>query len=404
MIATIRDSELLRSMRPVDVQMYLRAKGWTPRESSSDFGSAWLLRRPGEKLSEVLVPKTVEIDDYVNRMSDILSDLERVEGRPQTQLLADITNVLADVVRVRSANDDTADGTIPLPDGARLIQAVRDLILDAASSAKEPRPIYASQRSEEAKAFVEHSRLGQSEVGSYIITIITRLTEPTELPLFSGVTIDPPFERRVSLTLSDALDTLTRGSERALMTGDLGLLTTSHDHGVSANLCEAIVEMSGPQKRPIDISFAWSPVIAVPLETVNHVSIRSEHIKIIDAVAHKIRESVALEDFQLNGMVTKLARGMTEKSGAIVIHGIIDEKLRKVTVLLVEGDYDNATTAHRDHSLVQCVGSLRKVGRVYVLDKPRGFMVVPKSLGTNSSDGSESMPLFYPPSSVEDDG
>src|SRR5258708_26865608 len=112
--------------------------------------------------------------------------------------------------------------------------------------------------------------------------------------MFPESHIDAPFERRVSLTLADALDTLMRGSEVALKTGEIEPLTKAHQHGISANLCEAIVEMSGPRKQPIDVFFGWSPMFAVPPETVSRVLIQSKHIEIIDAVGQRIHESVPL--------------------------------------------------------------------------------------------------------------
>jgi hypothetical protein len=389
MISAIRDSAFLRSISPSEVQLYLKAKGWTPRESSSsELGSAWLLRRPSDKLAEILVPNTTNIADYANRIGDILSELERLEGRPQDQIIVDVINVLADVVRVRSANEDTIDGTIPLDDGARLIQSAKELMLDAASSAKEPKLVYASHRPEEAKKFVTHSRLGQSEVGSYVITIISRLEQSPMIALFPDDSINDPFGRRVVLTLAEALDTLVLGSEQALLTGEIGHLTNTPERGVSANLCEAIVEMSGPKRRPIEISFGWSPLYVVPPNTASRVNIRSEHISIIEAVAQKIREDVPLEDFALIGVVTDLHRGTKEEIGRITVHAIVDGRVRKVSLKLGESDYANATRAHKDRLQVQCLGALRKSGRSYVLENPKTFdvIVIPPDQDAPESD------------------
>src|SRR5579872_565006 len=119
MIAVIRDPGLLRSVRPESIHLYLESRGWRPHLKVSEFGSVW--HSVQNRSIELLVPDTAAIGDYANRLGDLLADLERVENRSQLNILSDILNIIYDVIRVRSSNEDTADGTIRIDEGAHLV-------------------------------------------------------------------------------------------------------------------------------------------------------------------------------------------------------------------------------------------------------------------------------------------
>src|ERR1022692_3376588 len=99
MNATGRDFVLRRAVRPQDLRAYLQANAWREKAPFSEYGAVWVLNRPGQKTLEALVPNIVEIDDYSARVSDLLGVLELAEGRPQTEVIVDIVNALADVIR-----------------------------------------------------------------------------------------------------------------------------------------------------------------------------------------------------------------------------------------------------------------------------------------------------------------
>jgi hypothetical protein len=374
MMTTIRDPRALHSIRPLDLRTYLEGKSWVLKAAASDFGAAWVLRRPGAKTVEVLVPATTEIDDYATRISDLLSTLESVERRSQTEILVDVANALADVIRVRSADEDTADGTILLEDGVRLIKSARDMVLDAASSAKDPKPIYPNRRSDEVAAFIERSRLGQSERGSYVITLISRLTPPANGQLLPG--LHDPFERIATRTLAEALDTIRRGADHALSTGEIAPLTQAYRQGVSANLCDAVVEMSGPKQHLLEIRFSWSPAYTIPDDAIHQVEIRPEHIPIIEEAARRLRDNAPLEDFQLVGVVIGLQRAEGEAIGRVTVLGFVEGRPRRVYLELGSTEYGEAGRAHIDRIPVNCVGELVKLNRAYILRNIRSFVVV----------------------------
>ena len=93
-------SELLRSFRPEDIQLYLSARGWVrDATASSTLGSMY--RYPENEDAEALLPVRRELADYEGRVADIIQILAVVEGRSVWQILSDISCPSADILRVQ---------------------------------------------------------------------------------------------------------------------------------------------------------------------------------------------------------------------------------------------------------------------------------------------------------------
>lgn len=373
MKAVVRDVTLLRAIRPEDLQVYLEANGWFRRAAVSKFGALWLLEKKGHRAFEALVPNTDVIDDYPARVSDLLDVLEVSEGRSQIEILVDVMNSRTDVVRVRATGADTEDGTIALDDGVRLVKAAREMMLSAASSAADPKPLYTSRRSEKVSAFVQHSRMGQSERGSYVITILSPVPPPMNREMIPG--LKDPFERIVTRTLAEALEQIREGAESALSSGDLTGLTEGVERGVSANLCDAIVEMSGPRRQALEVGFSWSPALQIPEGATNRIVIKPQHIEIIEEAGKRLRDSAPQEDFSLVGIVIGLQRAAQDLIGRLTVLGFVDGKPRRVSLELGPSAYSEAARAHDSRTPVTCVGNLQKLGRTYVLKDVKQFDV-----------------------------
>src|SRR5262249_33707837 len=140
---------------------------------------------------EVLLPLTPDLRDFPERMSEVLRTLELVENRDQLQILNDLTSARADVVRIRRPGPD--DGTILLEDGVSLINSAFDMVLAAACTTVTPKLYYPGKKPTAATDYLRKTRLGQSERGSYVLTVISPVPPRTMDELIPG--FHDPFER-----------------------------------------------------------------------------------------------------------------------------------------------------------------------------------------------------------------
>src|SRR5438034_1338067 len=83
----------------------------------------------------------------------------------------------------------------PLEDGAQFFENAKDLILAAACAADTPRSYYPTRKPAKAMEYLRKTRLGQTETGSFVLTILSRV--PPSLSASNGVLfeIEEPFER-----------------------------------------------------------------------------------------------------------------------------------------------------------------------------------------------------------------
>ena len=194
----ITDPQVITASNPFDLASYLRAHGWRRGNAISE-GRAhlWLHQIEADNI-DVIVPADRTVRDYRARMIEALQTLEAIEQRSQLEIIADIQQASADIIRWRIIQDDSSDGTIPLEDGQLFITQVRSQLLAAACAAAQPMQFFANRKPAAATEYMRQTRLGQSERGSYVVTVLSPV--PPALPLHGADEQPDPFERRVSLT------------------------------------------------------------------------------------------------------------------------------------------------------------------------------------------------------------
>jgi hypothetical protein len=318
-------------------------------------------------------------------MAEILQTLELTEQRSQLEIFNDLIMTTADVVRVRLRGKESADGSIPLEEGAQVVQRVRDAFMAAACSAWEPRPYYERRRPNVAVDYIRKVRLGQTERGSFVVTVISPV--PPELnatPIessddnrtASAAPIEDPYERRVVTMLAQGLRSAETAAQQAAATNELAAFQDAVPHGLSANLCEALAGLSGPdENRSVEFGFSWSRTRPV-IDGIQRVSFEADEIKIIREAGRVFRETFPREDFELVGTVVKLERYDGTPSGRVTVLGLVDDRLRQVILELTDPDYHVAVKVHEAGAPIFCTGLLRREGRNYRLLQPREVAMI----------------------------
>jgi hypothetical protein len=215
--------------------------------------------------------------------------------------------------------------------------------------------------------------MGQSERGSYVVTVVSELSRQNR-ELIPGHR--DPFERQVTRTLSDALGAVKDSCATALQTGNVHHFREVVNRGVSANLCEALVGMSGAGRRELQIAIGWSRVHPPPGDILSEVTLETTEILTVEQAVPVLRLAAPYEAFEMIGLVVGLRRAQGEETGHVVVMGPVETKIRKVHIELDAADYDFAIAAHRQKSAVHCTGELVRVGRSFVLRDPQGFALI----------------------------
>lgn len=373
----VDDIQALSTLRPLDIAAYLRARGWSEVEADDPI-SVWETSAGGSTY-EILAPLHQDWRDYGRRVQSVVETLGEAEGRSQLAILRDIVAVSADVVRLRAVSGTSTDDTIGFLDGLGMAAAGRELMLAAACSAARPQKSYAARKPTQATRFLEGLRLGQSERGSYVLTVISPVTpalhrSPTQtlLPEVSAAFAAEPYERRVTRTLGTALAQLHHAASRGAATGELTAFEEAVPMGVSADLCEALDFIRESSRiSAFELSIGWAPSRPLPVAVANRTLFTPDVLEVIHEAGLLLRERSTIDDFDLEGPVIKLHQPPSHSQGTAVIFGLVNKKSRQVSVELSGDDWSLATRALREHHVFRCTGELTRTGKSYLLQNPR---------------------------------
>jgi hypothetical protein len=282
----------------------------------------------------------------------------------------------SDVIRVRIADDDLADGSIPIEEHTRTSQKVRDMMMAAACTAIERRAVWHKRKPDLALAYLRSVRIGQTERGSYVLTVISRvppMLRSGHLPFEEEP--EDPFERKVTRGLADALLAIKQAAEGSAADGSVDAFEAAVPLGVTANLCDAVAGLSSDDDsdRSVEFAFSWSRSRPVTEGQVSSIVLPSDRVPFVREAGRLLRKRSPIEDFALQGPVVKLERAEGSPVGWVTVLGIVDNEPKHVRVQLPEREYARAVDAHRNAQAVSCTGRLVREGRGYELGTPTWF-------------------------------
>jgi len=383
MIATVNDPDALRAVSPLDTAAYLRASGWRRSYEVGDKAAVWIRRSEENEEFEILLPLDSELRDYPPRIGEALRTLELLERRSQLDILSDLLLTSADVVRVPMHPGRNAHGTVPIEVGVPFLQQVRAMMLAAACAAMGPRSYFRTRKPEEAEEYLDTVELGPSERGSYVFTVLSPVPPAfAQLPLpdMAAGAIDDPFPRRVTRTLTLALETLRTAALRAAATDDFEPLQASVEKGVSANLCDAVSEMTQLSGGSgLDVRVTWARTWKPPGDAPSDVRVPGSLLPVIREASRRFKET-APEPTEITGYVAQLRRDLQQEmlQGPVWLACLIDGKLHKVRVELSTADHQRAVKAYEAGIPVHCYGELVKEGGSFTLRYPYSFSLQPE--------------------------
>ena len=323
---------------------------------------------------------------YASHIREMVHTISVAEERSEGQIIVEIARSDADVqyVRTRPVGDS---GTAPIEDGVRAFQSLHQWVLTNAVSVSSDRPclVQPSRKPAQALDFMRSVRLGPTMEGSYILTVYIPIP-----PLIGQLAIEAdgasfpemeqPYERKVSLSLRrSASEAVDAADEVIRLGGGMKSFTQRVQHGVNANLCEALSGISGGSPEPVDIDFSWA--VSRPVEPSKPLVITANHRAVLKEAAQELRAQTPAENVRVVGAVVRLHRegstGPGEVSIAGIVEGDLNDKLRRVWFDLPDESYGVATQAHKQGSTVAVTGTLLRRGNRYQLHDPSDFYVIP---------------------------
>jgi hypothetical protein len=368
----ITDKASYEALQPLTVAAYVRSEGWKLIGFwAGKRATVW--DRDGERL---VIPEGTEFADYAQRMAEVLDLLSTVERRSQLAIYRDLTTASADVVRVRVASPVAADGTLGLDEGVILFESTREIILSAARAAVSPRAYFRGSLPGPADEYLKKVRMGQTERGSYVATVVCPVSPELQNSLAEGQ-IEDPYDRKVTQTLARSLQHASEAARTAALTQEMAPFQKAVPYGVSSNLCEALSAMGDmiPEAQ-IEFGFTWARTRRQPTDALRQIILSADTLPTMREAARLLKVESWDDDFEVYGPVVSLASSDIAQGGTVIVQALLDGVgARKVQLRLNAEAYRQAVTAHESVADIRCRGRLKKEGRYLTISEVHGFTV-----------------------------
>ena len=380
--ATISATEA-SSVLPRDAQEYLRHSGWKPQDEP--YNGLRVFDWP-DALDQAFVPFSTDLPDYGERMRDLVLKLASMEGRPPTQIVTDLRNWDADVLRFRLAPvspkpAEREAGSVLFSTMRGLVDGIREAVLSAGQTVLRPRLNHAKLAFGPAQRLLDKCRFNQTEVGSYVVSV--------SCPLNALAADEPegadrqeervPYARRTTRTLYRSMIELDEAIQRAEINRLVDTLgATPNSATISANLCNALLDMRPAEDGLLlSISPHWAPKLAAPADFARHRSVRftQDEFEAVEEIYRQLKPDIEPEPELYLAWVDELKGTENEegrREGDVIVRFFNGERMVKARAHLNVDQYAEALRSHNPARPVWIGGRLHykpRVSRLEDVDK-----------------------------------
>jgi hypothetical protein len=357
-----------------------------------------------EPRRKLLIPLDPQRPDYQELIEDALHVLAGSELAEANRVLQHLVATPGDEIRF-CKDVPTVGGAIPWSVGDELFKSAGNALKASAKASTERRASFGSQNYRIANDFLNAVLMGQTEVGSYVVTAYT----PPNQEFFEKESQRREYlfgssgahtGREVVQVMRDVLAITREALDENARTERLEQFDEAVQYGLSKEMASAIkslVAQSDGAAVTIDWSRAFDPLAdeadgrqdVVMMERVDSVAepVRSEvefkptDYPVLVEVEKRLGAPTQVEEVTVTGTVEVLTR-QVGKLGVIVLDVRSGSPASKMRVQLPASDYNRALEAHREEYVIRLRGRQERRGNFFWLRDPSPVTTVGPAIET----------------------
>ena len=376
------DERQLRSVSRTALAAYLDTRGWQTvadwPERATVYG-----KTVDEREQRIWVPIRETFADYADNMERSIEVLAQAENRTPDAVLVDLQATSSDSIRVTGLHGES-DHVLSLQAAGSLLQGSLAMLAAAARAVKKPRPAYRGPIPTDVADFLRAVSPAPIAFSAFDLTLFSPIP-----PQYGGAELlhgrvdatssTAPFARRAVVCLRNSLHATQKVVTAVKGSGDLEAFDQAVQTGVSANLCNAVLELvqlSSEFGDGMSVDVRWAATR--PQNGTQPVSIpfSAHDAEILLAGRDRLRTRASYADEHLVAEVARLEREPKEFDGRAILLADVDDRPRRIEVEFTEADYQFAIRAHDEKLVVELDGDLHPVGRGYELRNPRNVRLL----------------------------
>jgi hypothetical protein len=367
---SIEFMDLADKINPLAFVKYLKDTGWIEFPTKKSYINIFQIRTEDDGDFQVKIPLDQTLLDYKEAMLQAVEIVAAREHQTMEQLLLYLLNPNTDIIKVRLERDDVEAGTILFDDAIRIYENAKKLITATAQDVLHPKYYHQGRMEEVISKFIGSCKFGQTELGSYIVSIVCPFAELDDSAGYRQLSIFSEEEecaRSLTRQVTNRIMSNIYAIKNHIDEGDYSkLISEDQNSMISANFYEALsglnLEVEGSH---VEFIARWAPAVKTNRSLASRVMLTHDYYQPIAATVGKLRETTN-QKTKIVGRIKKLEAvpDITKRTSGKVTIVYLDEADNKkiVTANLDKEDYDIATVAHTKGNHVEIVGELTQTG------------------------------------------
>ena len=384
MIYSVNFMDLTEKINPHAVVRYLKDTGWMQYKTKKEYIKIFQKITEKEEFYQVIIPIDKTLADYKKAMFDAIEQIAFLEGQSTEQLMLYLLNPNTDILKIRLQKKDVEAGSIFFDDAINLFENAKKLIAATALDVLHPKHIHQGRPEEAVSQFINNCKFGQTEIGSYVISVVCPFAELDEseeyrqLSIFSDEeqcanSLTRKVTKRIMSNVSNIKANIDNGEIDKLISEDEGAM-------ISANFYEALTGMNiSEQDTAVEFIAQWSPVVKTNRCDQDRITFTHDYYQPITMAIEKLRETINTHT-KIVGRVKKLESipdASKRTNGKVTIVYLDENDSKKtVSVQLAKDDYNKAIEAHESGSLVEVIGEIEDNGKRKKLMTAESFSII----------------------------
>ncbi|WP_299090057.1 hypothetical protein [uncultured Microbacterium sp.] len=306
-----------------------------------------------------------------------------------------------DEVLLRRETPDLS-GLIDWVGGNAMIESARGLLISSAKATSKPRRRFANADTQIAEEYLAACRMGQTQVGSYVVTALTPThgSFGTSRSTKTDAKKGPTFEGRdITKTLIRSLEASSEAVRESRQGAEIESFESYVPHGVSLELVRALRQLvSEAVESSVSIEIRDEATLFAngPSSDVHEFTFAPDDAIVLERAAQYFEQSPAPRAVALSGEVVLLKNSAKGAEHQIKLSTRVDGSPRTVTVTMTPEQYEAALQAHSDELRLSVRGEIEVRQRSAIMDVADNVHIeeIPVTAKRSSTAAVPTEPLF----------
>lgn len=365
MIYSVNFLDLTEKINPLAFSKYLKDTGWIQFQSKRTNVRIFQLE-VGAEFFQAIIPTEKNLSDYKQAMYKAVENVAVAEKKSVEQVMLYLLNPNTDILKIRLEKKEIEAGNILFDDAIRLYENAKKLLAATALDIIHPKKYHQGRMDDSVLKFLSNCRFGQTEIGSYVVSVVCPFAELNEENGYKQLSIFSDEEQ--------CADSLTRQVTSRVMNNIIeikkqidggnmdSLVSREKDAVISVNFYEALNGLNlDSEGADVEFIAEWSPVVKNMNCLENRIILSHDYYQPIESVISKLKEEKN-KSTRIIGRIKKLESSPDVEKRTMgkvtIVYLDEDDKRKTVTAKLEKDDYDKAIDAHACGNHVEIVGEL----------------------------------------------